>query len=49
MTNFDSHKFNKYFLKEIFLTTVNTPEEDIYRNTLDPFSAKVDILINGTN
>lgn len=48
-TYFDYHKFNEYFLKEIFLTTVNTPEKDIYRNTLDPFSAKVDILINGIN
>ena len=45
---FDKDKFNEYFLNDIFLPTVNTPEKDIYRNTLDPFSAKLDTLINGT-
>ena len=46
-THFDSQKFNEYFLNEIFLPTVNKPEKDIYSNTLDPFSAKLDIMING--
>jgi hypothetical protein len=48
MPNFNTEKFNEYFLNNVFLPTVSTPEENIYRNTLDPFSAKLDILINGT-
>ena len=46
MNNFDSDKFNDYFLNEIFLPIVSKPEDDIFRNTLDPFSAKIDILVN---
>ena len=44
-TYFDYHKFNEYFLKEIFLTTVNTPEKDIYRNdTFSELNNKFDII-----
>ncbi|MDB9938007.1 Eco47II family restriction endonuclease [Candidatus Thioglobus sp.] len=43
---FDKDKFNEYFLKHVFIPTVTNPEQNIYKNTLDPFSAKLDILVN---
>jgi hypothetical protein len=46
MNNFDVDKFNDIFLENIFLPFVEEKsQKDIYSNTLDLFSAKIDCIL----
>jgi len=43
---FNTEKFNQYFLENIFIPVLSQSKRDIFENTLDPFSAKIEILLN---
>ena len=43
---FNTEKFNAYFLENIFIPVLSQSKRDIFENTLDPFSAKIEILLN---
>jgi hypothetical protein len=47
--NFDVNKFNDFVKNEIVLPCIHaiSSPPDIYRNTLDPFSAQIDCMIRG--
>jgi len=47
MNSFDVDKFNEIFLDNIFLPVVKKSQKDIYRNTLDLFSAKIECILQG--